>query len=85
MDEDPSRSAWPLHSYENISNIHECYESVARQSHIGAQTRAIPLLMHKARFAYECLIIPRRGWPLRVTSVCPAEAGDIGIYGRVIS
>ena len=53
MDKGHTRSAWPLHSYENISFLQEHYESVVLSRHMGAQIRAIPTLMHKGRFAYE--------------------------------
>ena len=55
MDEGHPQVAWTPHSYENISCIHECYESVVWASHMGAQTHAIPPLIHKGRFPYECL------------------------------
>src|SRR5262249_52772121 len=47
MDEGHTRSAWPLHSYENIYYRQECYESVEMSRQRVAQTRAIPPLMHK--------------------------------------
>ena len=53
MDEDHTRSAWPPHSYENIYDIQERYESVVLSSQMVNQTRSIPTLRHKFRFAYE--------------------------------
>jgi hypothetical protein len=55
MDYNHRRLAWSPHSYENISYIQECYESVVLSRHMGAQTRAIPTLIHKAFFPYEYL------------------------------
>jgi hypothetical protein len=54
MDQENIRVAWPPHSYENIYDIQERYESVKMARHMGAQTRAIPPLRHKDEFAYEC-------------------------------
>src|SRR4029453_4837946 len=53
MDENHTRSAWPPHSYENISYIQACYESMVMSSQMGTLTRSISPLIHKASFAYE--------------------------------
>ena len=53
MDEDHTRSAWLPHSYENIYDIQECYESVVMSSQMVDQTRLMPTLRHKERFPYE--------------------------------
>jgi len=53
MDKDHTRSAWPPHSYENISFLQEHYESAVMSSQMVAQIRAIPTLRHKHHFAYE--------------------------------
>jgi hypothetical protein len=47
MDYDHTRSAWPLHSYDNIYYIKEYYESVMRSSQMVDQTRLPPALRHK--------------------------------------
>src|SRR5215475_12034204 len=47
MEEDHTWSAWSPHSYENIHNIQECYESAVMSSHMVDQTRFIPVLVHK--------------------------------------
>jgi hypothetical protein len=47
------------HSYENIYFLQERYESVVLSRHMGAQTRAIPTLIHKAGFR---MSRPRRRW-----------------------
>jgi hypothetical protein len=72
-------------SYVNCIITQKYYECAIMSHKKLFQTRFPPPLRHKGYFAYECLIIPRRGWPLRAASVCPADAGDIGIYGRLFS
>ena len=47
------RSAWPPHSYDNISFLQERYESGVLSRHIVAQIRAIPTLIPKVYFAYQ--------------------------------
>jgi hypothetical protein len=61
MDEDHIRSAWPPHSYENISYVQEYYESVMMSSQIVDQSRSIPTLIHKVEFAYEWAARPHGG------------------------
>jgi hypothetical protein len=53
MDKGHTRSAWPPHSYENISFLQKRYESGVLSRHMGAQFRAIPPLRHKGQFVYE--------------------------------
>ena len=54
MDKDHIRSAWPSHSYENLYFLQERYESVVLSRQMVDQIRAIPTLIHKDEFAYEC-------------------------------
>jgi hypothetical protein len=54
MDEGHTRSAWPPHSYENISFMQEHYESTAMSSQRVDPTRAIPTLRHKGDFMNQC-------------------------------
>jgi hypothetical protein len=56
MDKGHTRSAWPPHSYENISFLQERYESGVLSRHMVAQFRAIPPLIHKAQFVYQLLL-----------------------------
>jgi hypothetical protein len=51
MEDDRTRSAWLPHSYENIYDIQECYESVVMSSQMVDQTSLPPALRHKERFA----------------------------------
>jgi hypothetical protein len=53
MDKGHIRSAWPPHSYENLSFLQERYESVVLSRHMVDQIRAMPTLRHKGQFAYE--------------------------------
>jgi hypothetical protein len=75
MDKGHPRSAWPPHSYENISFMQERYESVALSRHMGAQIRAMPTLHHKVSFAYEwfCHRSPAVGARRSHTSRCTTD------------
>jgi hypothetical protein len=53
MEEDPTRVAWPPHSYENINFIQKRYESMEMASQIVIQTRPLPALVHKEKKVYE--------------------------------
>jgi hypothetical protein len=61
MDEGHARSAWLPHSYENIYDRLECYESVVMSSQMVDQTRLMSTLRHKVSFAYESPASPMRG------------------------
>jgi hypothetical protein len=54
MDKGHTRSAWPPHSYKNISYMQEHYESVVLSRQMVDQIRAIPTLIHKRCFVVQC-------------------------------
>src|SRR5439155_21615560 len=50
------RSTKAPYSYANFSIVEECYESASVSSKNGCPTRLLPILVHKSKLAYECIV-----------------------------